>query len=310
MTEPVDLFFAKAVLKDKINDLAIQQLAHLMAMTREGHTCVKREECAALPLDLPSLHYTEKAVYLKKMWQYEETFCTHMHRLLSSPVLPVPFTGDPDLNLEQQKAVINALAHPFTIITGGPGTGKTFTAARIVKHLGMPQVVVAAPTGKAAANLEKGIGRPVRSGTLHSLLQIRSAKDFQNPYPYISADLLIVDECSMIDCQMFTYLLSALEAGKRVVLIGDRDQLPPVEGGSFFSDLIDSGVVPVTKLEICMRSDRREILEFAEAIRQEKTYDAGLPSSAGETVVPKSGHAAVALATRVKRGTVGKSVGW
>jgi len=168
-------------------------------------------------------------------------------------------TEAPDL---QQTAAALALLKPLLVISGGPGTGKTYTAARILAllhalHQGdRPlRIALAAPTGKAAARLDEsiraarhtlpdGLGHamPEQAQTLHRLLGARPGSDAfrhnrDNP---LSLDLLLVDEASMIDLMLMTALLEALPAQARLILLGDRSQLASVEAGSFFADLCGS----------------------------------------------------------------------
>lgn len=159
---------------------------------------------------------------------------------------------------EQRLALQEALHNSLTIITGGPGTGKTTIVRALVSlylQLGA-QVLLAAPTGRAAKRLSEVTGREAK--TLHRLLEYRfvsgSGIDFaRNEDNPLNCDLLVVDESSMIDCLLFYHLLKALPNGCRLILIGDRDQLPPVGPGNVLKDLIASGVVPVVQLKTVFR---------------------------------------------------------
>lgn len=169
--------------------------------------------------------------------------------------------GDDGPDLQQTAAAL-ALLKPLVVISGGPGTGKTYTVARILALLqALPgsrplRVALAAPTGKAAARLEESIRAarqalpddlacavPEQAQTLHRLLGARpGAEDFRhnrdNP---LSLDLLVVDEASMIDLMLMAALVQALPPGARLILLGDRSQLASVEAGSLFADLCGSG---------------------------------------------------------------------
>ena len=159
---------------------------------------------------------------------------------------------------EQRLALQEALHNSLTIITGGPGTGKTTIVRALVSlylQLGA-KVLLAAPTGRAAKRLNEVTGREAK--TLHRLLEysfvagsgIDFARNEDNP---LNCDLLVVDESSMIDCLLFYHLLKALPNGCRLILIGDRDQLPSVGPGNVLKDLIASGVVPVVQLKTVFR---------------------------------------------------------
>ncbi|OLY91448.1 DNA helicase/exodeoxyribonuclease V, alpha subunit [Cnuella takakiae] len=157
----------------------------------------------------------------------------------------------------QLAAAITGVLHNFTIITGGPGTGKTTTVAKILALLFAtnPQlkVALAAPTGKAAArmaeslkNAQLPVGEEISArfqlltpSTIHRLLQNKAHSpyfkhDGDNPLPF---DVVIVDESSMIDVALFAKLLSAIGPDTRLILLGDKDQLASVEAGSLFGDL-------------------------------------------------------------------------
>lgn len=235
--------------------------------------------------------------YLQKNWDFETSFLYHVNRLSShqkdSQQLHISDVGiESSLNEEQKLALDLALKHPFSIISGGPGTGKTFTAARIVgaflnqlseEKRGETLIYLAAPTGKAASHMKKNMlryfsenssnkGEKFFCGTLHSLLHLNKTKEFGEERPPLCADLVIVDECSMIDAHLFSLLLGSLSKETKIVFMGDKNQLPPVEAGSFFADLVEMSEegfpLPCAQLKTCMRSDRRHLLDVAKAIEQ------------------------------------------
>ena len=177
------------------------------------------------------------------------------------------------LNEEQKLAVKRGIKNPISLISGGPGTGKSFTAIEIVRAclLGRKDVriKVGAPTGKAASLLEKNIMKQIGSlkgiecGTLHSFVK-------KGPFSKsLFADLFLVDEASMVDAELFVRLLTSLQPGGRLILMGDKDQLPPVEAGGFFADLIEiapSLSIPVTLLTKSLRVEKKELHFLSEAI--------------------------------------------
>jgi exodeoxyribonuclease V alpha subunit len=157
---------------------------------------------------------------------------------------------------QQQAAVRMALTEKVSILTGGPGTGKT-TITRSIIHLLLAKrrsVLLCAPTGRAAKRLSEATG--LEAKTIHRLLEVkpaegfRFARDQENP---LDADMVIVDETSMVDILLMNHLLKAVEAGSHLLLVGDVDQLPSVGAGNVLRDLIASEMTPVTRLDTIFR---------------------------------------------------------
>jgi exodeoxyribonuclease V alpha subunit len=219
-------------------------------------------------------------LYLHRYFQYETTILHHIRRLLTAE------KNNRDLHLQQlqlQKKLMNALSATYavdglspqlsadwqlaaalmaalqhlTIITGGPGTGKTTTVAKIIWLLLSIQpalrIALAAPTGKAATRMAESLltttqqfpdsirksVEQLQPATLHRLLGYKKDSIYfrhheENPLPY---DLVIVDECSMIDAALFAKLFAAIGPNTRLLLLGDKNQLASVEAGSLFGDL-------------------------------------------------------------------------
>jgi exodeoxyribonuclease V alpha subunit len=162
--------------------------------------------------------------------------------------------GVPPLEQRQIDAVRLALTNRVTVLTGGPGTGKSTTVRSIVTlaRAKRAMVILAAPTGRAAKRLNEITGHPAR--TIHRLLKLQpggsAAFDEDNP---LDADLIVIDETSMLDVYLFNVLLRAVPAGGHLLLVGDADQLPSVGPGNVLHDLIASGVVPLVRLEAVFR---------------------------------------------------------
>jgi exodeoxyribonuclease V alpha subunit len=154
----------------------------------------------------------------------------------------------------QEAGVQTALTSPVSILTGGPGTGKTHTLRGVLALARAKGVrcVLAAPTGRAAKRMTEATGLP--AGTLHRVLELRpggqAGRGRENPLP---ADLVVVDEVSMLDALLANQLVKALPPGAHLLLVGDPDQLPSVGAGNVLADLIRSGRFPVTRLEHIFR---------------------------------------------------------
>ncbi len=203
----------------------------------------------------PPEAYRLPAVYLTPLHVSERGVAERLRNLgyslfsRLSDIPPALTPLPPELSAEQRQAVRAALGHPVSVLTGGPGTGKT-TAIRaliaVVEAAGKT-CALAAPTGRAAKRLSEAAGRP--ASTIHRLLKYAPAEGFkvdeQNPLP---ADLLVVDEASMLDIVLAYHLFKALAPGTHLLLVGDVDQLPSVGAGDVLRDIIASGSVPVTRL--------------------------------------------------------------
>ncbi len=160
----------------------------------------------------------------------------------------------PQLNAKQLDAVASALTHSISLVSGGAGSGKTFTISAITRLCEERElrVVLCAPTGKAARRMEEATGRG--ASTIHRLLGFDGKgfdRDESNP---IWADVLVVDEVSMVDVVLAWRLFQAIDLERTaVVLVGDHNQLPPVGPGNILRDLIESRVLPTTILDEVIR---------------------------------------------------------
>ncbi|MCB1114347.1 MAG: AAA family ATPase [Chlamydiia bacterium] len=185
------------------------------------------------------------------------------------PEIPPPDLSGSGLMPEQKAAVLDALKHPVFFLTGGPGTGKTHTAGLLIKAMKQADpnllIGVAAPTGKAVSQLKKSLLKHLpeeafEAKTLHAMLE--AFKDESPIQPY---QVILVDEGSMIHLDMFSRLMSALRPNCRLIVMGDPWQLPPVEAGAIFKDLVEKA--PGAKLTRCLRADLKEIVELSERIK-------------------------------------------
>ena len=167
------------------------------------------------------------------------------------------------LSASQKEALKLALCSKFLVITGGPGVGKTTLVNAILKIVRSwkQKVALCAPTGRAAKRLSESTGFGAK--TIHRLLEFDPhAFDFKhNKSNPLNADLVVVDECSMIDVILMGKLLAAIPDSASVILVGDADQLPSVGPGAVLCDIIASGVVPVVRLtEIFRQASESEII--------------------------------------------------
>jgi exodeoxyribonuclease V alpha subunit len=226
-------------------------------------------------------------VYLVELYRAEQRVAAALHRLLSSPSValgggrrpadgskaePRELLGLADLELidpsfaileeEQQEAVRQALQQKVLVITGGPGTGKTTLLNSLLALLRRAKFsfLLAAPTGRAAKRMAESAGEEAM--TIHRLLEYNPheggfGRTEDRP---LEADLVIIDEASMVDLALMDNLLSAIDRHSHLVLIGDVDQLPSVGPGSVLRDLIESGMIPVVMLRRIFRQDRQSLI--------------------------------------------------
>ena len=149
----------------------------------------------------------------------------------------------------QMQAILDAVTSKILILTGGPGTGKTTTTLGIItafREAGA-KILLAAPTGRAAKRLSEATGMEAK--TIHRLLEVKPPDGYQkNEETPLEGDVLIVDECSMIDIMLMYNLLKAVPDTMTLILVGDIDQLPSVGAGNVLRDIIDSGSFPVVRL--------------------------------------------------------------
>jgi exodeoxyribonuclease V alpha subunit len=173
-----------------------------------------------------------------------------------------PVSGDFVPSDDQWSAVLNALHHRLSILTGGPGVGKTASMRALVDLLraNRKSVRLCAPTGKAARRLAELTG--AEATTIHRLLEYVPGEGFGRDAsdPIDGCDMLIVDEASMLSLRLAEPLLDAVGSRTHVLLVGDVDQLAPVGPGRVLDDLIASGAVPVTRLTTIFRQAARSLI--------------------------------------------------
>lgn len=248
------------------------------------------------------LHRCRNTYYFQKYWLQETSFITDFKRITSSnPLLQSDISRieqqieelchNNSLLPEQAEAIRMAAAQNLTIISGGPGTGKTYTAGLLIKLLlkslspearAQCNIALAAPTGKAAANLQNSLLRALtgesdaldcNAKTIHSLLGLNK-RGRSNTKQSIKAQIILIDECSMIDAHLMSKLFAAIPSGAKLILLGDPYQLPPVESGLVFGDLIkygrSNGSTTSVELVKCLRAELQPIIDLAESVKQGK----------------------------------------
>ncbi|MBQ7051811.1 MAG: ATP-dependent RecD-like DNA helicase [Clostridia bacterium] len=164
---------------------------------------------------------------------------------------------------QQRQAIETAVKSGMTVITGGPGTGKTTIIKCIIKLLSVGgEVALAAPTGRAAKRMSEACGMEAK--TLHRLLEYGGeegdfARGQDNP---LEMDTLIIDEMSMVDIFLMRSVLRALVPGTRLIMVGDADQLPSVGAGNVLRDILDSRVIPSVMLTEIFRQDEKSMIVY------------------------------------------------
>lgn len=240
-----------------------------------------------------------KAIYLPAFYYAEAGVAGKLKRLAQAPAADRLWhalmdarqkTGNESLSIDVSKiqekvhmeydeiqadAIRKAAVSKVMVLTGGPGTGKTTTTQGIIaayRSFGL-KILLAAPTGRAAKRMTEATG--LEAKTIHRLLECKPPEGYQkNEDNPLEGDVLIIDECSMIDMILMNALLKAIPEGMRLILVGDIDQLPSVGAGNVLRDIIDSGVFPVVRLtRIFRQAQSSRIIMNAHAINEGKFPD-------------------------------------
>ena len=254
-------------------------------------------------------------IYLYGYYHAEQRVAHGLMKLRNAPLKTIPVQAenyldavrmaadDPleegvELSVEQKRAILECLTNNVTIITGGPGTGKTTIINTLVKIFDFAgfSTALAAPTGRAAKRMEEASGKPAM--TIHRLLEyvwseeedsLNFGRNEENP---LDEDVIIVDEASMIDLMLMDGLLNAVKEGTRLIFTGDADQLPPVGAGNVLRDMIASECIPVIRLREIFRQaegsgivTNSHLINSGEYPEQQSGSDFYIISKNGETSI-------------------------
>lgn len=268
----------------------------LRTMSEEGHCYATKEQLLQKSQEILGAGYDDiskeitqlilqkeileenNAIYLPVFYHTEVSVAKHLAELMAVKE-DISYVIDFDtlekitkisFDATQREAIDTAVNSKIMILTGGPGTGKTTTTVGIIStflSLGK-KILLAAPTGRAAKRLSEATGREAK--TIHRLLEASPnaiyKKNENNP---LSGDVLIVDECSMIDIMLMNALVKALPSSMHLILVGDADQLPSVGPGNVLQDIIESGCFPVVSLrEIHRQAKSSRIITNAHLINE------------------------------------------
>ena len=265
--------------------------SHLMDMQIEKKIAIRGRE--------------PRMVYASRFYYMENNVAMMLHDLnirgsepeetIRNNLARIRRKDDIELDEQQIQAVVQAVNRGLLIITGGPGTGKTTVINTIIRYFeqGDMDVLLAAPTGRAAKRMTEATGHEAK--TIHRLLEINGmpggsdaddravrepAMHFErNEDNPLEADVVIIDEMSMVDLQLMTALLKAVSVGTRLILVGDVDQLPSVGPGNVLRDIIRSGQFPVVKLSrIFRQAAQSDIIVNAHRINDGEKVDLAKPS--------------------------------
>jgi len=263
--------------KQKLIDYA-SELLEIAPEATEDSIGVALDEGSIVSDNLPE----PDCIYRRNLWRNEISITRRIACLRDSDIQDC----DSDAELEisyaevnqgirlsdsQKKAVAKALESKILVITGGPGVGKTTVVNTILKILGKntDKILLCAPTGRASKRLAESTGKEAK--TIHRLLEFNPAegnfrRNEENP---LDCDILVADECSMIDVPLASLLLEAIPDHAKVILVGDADQLPSVGPGNFLADVIASNAVPVVALtEIFRQAQTSGIVRAAHRINR------------------------------------------
>ena len=251
---------AKAVEVLTVND---EQVRYAVDRLADGEDIIREELPGAVE---------EPAVYLRSLYHCEVGVTNRLHRMIetegtrlrafrSAGTRPFDLVSDLPLAEQQEQAVRIALTHKVSVLTGGPGTGKTTALRSLIQTLVRHRrtFALASPTGRAAKRLSEATGH--EATTIHRLLEFSPAEGFKRDDRHpLDVDMVIVDEASMLDLVLANSLLRAIDPHSHLLLVGDADQLPSVGAGDVLRDIIESGLAPVIRLDVIFRQAKDSLI--------------------------------------------------
>jgi exodeoxyribonuclease V alpha subunit len=247
----VDASVCQELLKSALTDLYQQDKIKLLSHNQKHY------------LSLPQFYHSEKGIAQKitRLMEHKMSIGTLDYDSIYQSIR-IPDARGIELNEDQQRGILCCLQNKVTIITGGPGTGKTTLVKRLINVLETNHIRfrLAAPTGRAAKRMFESTGK--NAETLHRMLEFSpvTMSFTRNEQNALDLDLLIVDESSMIDVFLMHAILKALPWNASLLLIGDVDQLPSVGAGNVLNDLIASGKIAVVRLTQIFRQAQDSLI--------------------------------------------------
>ncbi|MBU4269660.1 ATP-dependent RecD-like DNA helicase [Candidatus Dependentiae bacterium] len=274
----------KLLLKKSLNELYSQDKIKLISQTEDKHF-----------ISLPKYYFSEKGIS-NKILKLQEKKSNNLNFDLSNiyKLSCVKDSRNIELNELQQHGIMAAFQSKITIITGGPGTGKTTLLRKLLDILDFYKIKfkLAAPTGRASKRMFEGTGR--NAETLHRLLEFKpEIMNFaRNEYNALELDFLIIDEASMIDVFLMHSTLRALPDNAHLILLGDIDQLPSVGAGNVLNDLIASEKITTIKLtEIFRQAQNSLIIVNAHRVNKGEFPTTSIPESKNDFIYIKENNA-------------------
>lgn len=260
------------------------------------------EEIEGFVTDLGQVRRVNQRVYLERYFQYEQNIATTLLNLAKAKFLysqdekekiidiyvREKLNFDIRLSDTQELAILRAIFNRISVLTGGPGTGKStiikylliiYSRIQMIKGILEPdeilnKVVLLAPTGRAAKRIYEVT--EIQAQTIHSFLE-------KSEDTFTEERLFIIDEASMLDLSTMNRLVKRLRIDDQLIIVGDKDQLPPISAGNIFKDIIESGVFPVLELDQVYRQEGNvELLDLATNIRRNEMTNENMTS--GQTV--------------------------